>query len=121
MSDHSKTSPTLGPVTYDAFRNAALVYLPALGTLYFTISQIVGLPYAEEVVGIIAAVSVFLGVTVKVSKSNYKRSEKGIDGEVLVTPSEDGDSLKLVLENDLESVKDKGTMVFKVTNTGASQ
>lgn len=121
MSEHSKAKPTLGPVTYDTFRNAALVYLPAAGALYFALSQLWGLPNPEEIVGTIAAVNVFLGVTVKISKSNYNASGKGIDGEAIVTPSEDGSSVRLVLENDLDKITDQGKMTFKVTQKGASQ
>lgn len=119
MSDHAAKAH-LGAGTYDAFRNAALVYLPGLGTLYFTIAQIVGLPYAEEVVGIIAAVSVFLGITVKISKSNYLKSPESnqlagpADGTMTVTKFEDGDTIRFAPNLDLEELKAKDHVVLKV-------
>lgn len=47
--------------------------LPALGTLYFALSQIWGFPYGEEIVGTIAAVNTFLLVVIKISNTNYKK------------------------------------------------
>jgi hypothetical protein len=119
MSDHA-AKPHLGAGTYDAFRNAALVYLPALGTLYFTIAQITGLPYAEEVVGILAALAAFLGIAVKVSKANYLKSPEAsepkgpADGTMTVTKYEDGDTIRFAPNLDLEELKAKDHVVLKV-------
>lgn len=52
----------------------AQVILPAVGTLYFTISQIWGLPYGEEIVGTITAIDTFLGALLKWFSNNYKES-----------------------------------------------
>lgn len=57
--------------TYDVLKYFAQVVLPALGTLYFALSQIWGLPYGEEVVGTITAIDTFLGVLLKISSNNY--------------------------------------------------
>lgn len=57
--------------TYDKLKFIALLLLPALGTLYFTIAQTWGLPKAEEVVGTVVAVDTFLGVLLKISNSQY--------------------------------------------------
>lgn len=121
MSDHAASKPYLGSKSYDTIRNAALVYLPGLATLYFTIAQITGLPYAEEVVGIIAAVTVFLGITTKVSKSNYNASPENQrvtvgppDGEVVITTHEDGDSFLFKPDTDLEGLKSKDSVTLKV-------
>lgn len=56
---------------YDVMKWIVTLVLPALGTLYFTLSQIWGLPYGEEVVGTLTAISLFLGTILKISSSNY--------------------------------------------------
>ena len=57
--------------TYDVLKYIAQIVLPALGTLYFALATIWGLPYAEQVVGTITAVDTFLGVILKVSSDSY--------------------------------------------------
>lgn len=58
---------------YDALKWIALYLLPALGTLYFALSGIWGLPYGEEVVGTITAADTFLGVLLGISSATYKK------------------------------------------------
>ena len=71
---------------YKILKFTAQVTLPAVGTLYFTLSQIWGLPYGEEIVGTITAIDTFLGAILKVSSENYKRSrladEEGAEDEI---------------------------------------
>lgn len=57
--------------TYDILKWVAQILLPALGTLYFAIANIWGLPYAEQIVGTITAVDAFLGVVLGISSKNY--------------------------------------------------
>lgn len=56
---------------YDILKFIAQIVLPALGTLYFTLSQIWGLPYGEQIVGTITAIDTFLGALLKISTSKY--------------------------------------------------
>jgi hypothetical protein len=56
---------------YDVLKWIAMYLLPALGTLYFAISGIWGLPYGEEVVGTLTAIDTFLGVVLGISTANY--------------------------------------------------
>ena len=60
---------------YDIFKLIAQVILPALGTLYFAIAQIFGLPYGEEIVGTITAIDAFLGAMLGISSINYNKEE----------------------------------------------
>lgn len=60
--------------TYDILKFIALTLLPALGTLYFALAQIWGLPYAEEIVGTITAIDTFLGVVLHISSKNYSEN-----------------------------------------------
>lgn len=57
--------------TYDILKNIALIVLPALATLWLTISKIWGLPYGEEIAATITAIDVFLGALLKISSVYY--------------------------------------------------
>lgn len=60
---------------YDALKYITQIGLPALGTLYFALSNIWGFPYAEQVVGTISAIVTFLGVLLGISSAKYKKEE----------------------------------------------
>lgn len=59
--------------TYDILKWVAQYLLPAIGTLYFALAAIWGLPYGEQVVGTITAIDTFLGVLLGVSTINFKK------------------------------------------------
>lgn len=61
--------------TYDILKWIAQILLPALGTLYFVIAGIWGLPFAEQIVGTIAAVDTFLGVILGISSYRYEKNK----------------------------------------------
>lgn len=62
---------------YDILKFIAQIVLPALGTLYFALAGIWGLPYAEQIVGTITAVDTFLGAVLKISSDRfYKEAQK---------------------------------------------
>jgi len=65
---------TLDNKTYDLLKWIAMIVLPALGTLYFALASIWGLPYGEQIVGTITAIDAFLGALLGVSTSSYNRS-----------------------------------------------
>ena len=60
--------------TYDILKYVAQILLPALGTLYFAVANIWGLPYGEQIVGTLTAVDAFLGVCLGISSDNYHKS-----------------------------------------------
>lgn len=62
---------------YDKLKWIAQVLLPALGTLYFGLSEIWGLPCGPEVVGTITVIDTFLGVCLGISSKNYKEDNNG--------------------------------------------
>lgn len=61
--------------TYDVLKKIAQYVLPALGTLYFAIASIWGLPYGEEIVGTITAVDAFLGALLGISTYQYNKED----------------------------------------------
>lgn len=60
---------------YDVLKWIAMILLPALGTLYFALASIWGLPYGEQIVGTITAIDTFLGALLQISTDNYNRQE----------------------------------------------
>ena len=64
---------------YDYLKRVAQYILPALGTLYFALAGIWGLPYAEKIVGTITAIDTFLGVVLGVSSLKYNKENLNID------------------------------------------
>ena len=64
---------------YDILKWIALVVLPAAGTLYFSLAQIWGFPYGEEIVGTITAIDLFLGALLGISTAQYNKVKKDDD------------------------------------------
>ena len=62
--------------TYDILKWVAMVFLPALGKLYFELAGIWNLPCGEQVVGTIAAIDTFMGVILGISSANYNKDTK---------------------------------------------
>lgn len=60
---------------YDILKWVAQMILPALGTLYFALSQIWGFPFGEQIVGTITAVDTFLGVALGLSSVKYNQKQ----------------------------------------------
>lgn len=64
---------------YDILKWIAMYLLPALGTLYFALAGIWGLPYGEEIVGTITAVDTFLAVLLGISAAKYNKAAAEYD------------------------------------------
>ena len=102
---------------YNYTKWIAQYLLPGLGTLYFALSTIWGLPHGEQVIGTITAVDVFLGVLLGVSSAQYNGSSK--DGTLMVDTSNPAkDVYKLSLDIPLEDIAGKDSISLKV-DTGA--
>ena len=65
---------------YDVLKYIAQIGLPAVGTLYYALSAIWGLPYGEQIVGTITAVDTFLGTLLMISSSAYRKEND--DGDI---------------------------------------
>lgn len=66
---------------YDRLKFVAQILLPALGTLYFALASIWGLPCGEEIVGTITAVDAFLGALLGISSAQYYRDNPPVTHE----------------------------------------
>lgn len=68
---------TLSNKAYDVLKWIAQYFLPALGTLYFALAGIWGLPYGEQIIGTITAFDTFLGVLLGISTKSYNEKKEG--------------------------------------------
>lgn len=110
---HSKTTPLLTNRAYNYTKYAVQIALPALGTLYFTLASIWGLPYGEQVVGTITAIALFGGVLIGVSKRQYDNSEQKFDGAINVDDELD-DPYSLEFKKELPELAGQNEVTLKV-------
>ena|SRR5690349_12829653 len=106
--------PIITGKLYDVLKFLALVLFPALGTAYFALAGIWGLPSAQEVVGTIVVVDTFLGTVLQISATKYNNSDAKFDGVVGVTETADKLSYVLNLNDDPATLKDKSEIRLKV-------
>ena len=59
--------------SYNVLKWVTMIFLPASGALYFTLSILWGFPLGEQVVGTIVALTAFMGLLLGVSKTRYNR------------------------------------------------
>lgn len=64
---------------YDFLKFLCTILLPACGTLYFALSKIWGLPLAEEIVGTLSAIAVFIGAIIGISSMQYAKEKQPPD------------------------------------------
>jgi hypothetical protein len=106
--------PIITGKPYDVLKFIAQILLPSLGTLYFALAGIWGLPAAEQVVGTIVALDTFLGVMLGISSNAYSKSDAKFDGVIGVTETADKLSYVLNLNEDPVALKDKSEVRLKV-------
>lgn len=58
---------------YNVLKWVALIVLPALATLYATLSELWGLPYGVQICGTLTAIGTFLGALLQVSAYKYNK------------------------------------------------
>ena len=61
---------------YDVLKFLCTILLPACGTLYFALARIWNLPLAEEIVGTLSAIAVFIGAIIGISSLNSNKEQK---------------------------------------------
>ena len=107
----------LGSKAYDVLKPVAQIWLPALGTLYFTLAQTLGLPAAEEVVGTIVAVDTFLGAVLGLSSAKFNNPDNAdgkFDGKMLVKDEPNKLTYQMHLNDDPANLAAKDEVLFKV-------
>lgn len=110
-------SPLLTAKLYDLLKFIALVLLPALGSAYFALSDIWGLPDGKQIVGSITVLDTFLGGLLHISNQNYKNSDAPYDGTVHVTDDGSKKTFNLSLNGDPNTLDQQDSVNFKVVTT----
>lgn len=77
--------------TFDILRAICEQVLPALGTLYFALAKIWGLPWGTEIVGTISAVAVCIGTIIGIKRALYNAIEMDDPDDVVLIPETYGD------------------------------
>ena len=99
---------------YDALNDVVKLGLPALGTMYFAIALIWGLPGGEQVVGTLAAFATAGGVWLKFLNKNY---EAPTDGTIDVdTMNPEHATVRLALDDDAQIYEDGATVTLRVSS-----
>lgn len=80
----------LSDKSYEFLKKLVQLILPAASSAYFALASIWGLPGAEKVVGTIAVITTFLGVTIGISAHQYEASGSKYDGTVKLVPNKEG-------------------------------
>lgn len=63
---------------YDVLKSFALIYIPALATLYWGLSLVWGLPDAHQVIATLTVIDTFLGAVLKISTSMNTTAVQGV-------------------------------------------
>lgn len=101
---------------YDWLKWIAQIVLPAFGTLYFTLAGIWGLPSANEIVGTVMAVDLFLGVLLGISTASYNKQIASGVMNVEETPV--GEKFTLELDEDPSDLSEKKEARFQIQDGG---
>jgi len=102
---------------YDVLKYIAQIVLPALGTLYFALSQIWGFPAGEEVVGSIVAIDAFLGAILGVSTANYEKSGAKYAGTLDIFEDDETKQFNLQMDEDPYELDKKSEVTFRVNSS----
>lgn len=109
---------SLNSKLYDVLKPIALIWLPALATLYFALAAIWGIPDAQNVVGTLSAVDAFLGAVLGISSNGYKANS---DGNLVIDKSDPAkDVYSLQLSTPFDEIDGKKSITLQVTPTSAS-
>lgn len=97
---------------YNFLKVVALVWLPALGTLYFALAGIWGIPDAVQVVGSITAVDTALGALLHISSKTYQAPS---DGNLVVDKSNPAkDVYSLEVSTSMDDIDAKKQLVLNI-------
>jgi hypothetical protein len=104
----------LSDKTYRVIKWAVVIVLPAIGTLYFGLAEIWGLPAAQQVLGTIVALQAFLGVVLGLSSRSYNASDAQYAGAINMSHTPTGLLYSLDLAGDPEDIQHQDKVTFKV-------
>lgn len=59
---------------YDVLKWIAMIVIPAIITLYSTLSSVWGWPYGDQIVATMGGIEIFLGTVLQISNVKYKKA-----------------------------------------------
>lgn len=124
IPNEGRSTPILSSKVYDKMKFLAQIGLPAIGTLYFTLAALWGLPKSEEVVGSIMAVDVCLGVLLGLSTRQYNNSDASSDGFLTATgvdPDTGHPNLQMIITKPPTELLSGKTVTLKVGDSTQNQ
>lgn len=94
---------------YEIVKQLVRMVLPAFSALYFGLAEMWGLPAPAKVVGTIALITTFLGVSMNISSNKYEG-----DGTMVVTEANGVTTHSLILNGDVDKLASKKQVTFKI-------
>ena len=82
IEEQTPPALVLSTATYEALRAMVEVILPGVSALWLALAGIWGWSNGEKISGTIAAVTVFVGLFVRVARRSYNKSDLKYDGFV---------------------------------------
>lgn len=117
MTNETETTPTLVMTdsVYKVVKFLVQVFLPAVSTLYFTLGNIWDFPSVEQVIGTVAAVTIFLGVLLRLASKVYNASDARFDGSIVISDNGEGKKVYVLeLNGDPQDIDTAASVTFKV-------
>jgi hypothetical protein len=120
MTNTTETSEpkgfVLGDTTYNRLKWFVQIVLPSIATLYFSLGNVWGFGYIEQVLGTLAALGTFLGVVLGISSVTYNNSNLKYSGmiEVFDPPETDKKTYSITFDGDVDDIDQQEEVTFKV-------
>lgn len=115
VDDVKESVLVLSDAVYQRLKFVVQILIPALSTLYFTLSSVWDLPQTEKVIGTAAALTTFLGALLVISTKSYNNSDAKFAGEINIHTNDVGTKVySLDLKGDPEDIDKSKEVTFKV-------
>lgn len=105
---------------YNYLKPIALIWLPALSTLYLSLADLWHLGYKVEISGTIMAIDTFLGVVLGLSSSAYYKSDRPYDGTLEVSKVDSSQIHQLEISTPPEDLQTQDQVTFRVNRVDGS-
>lgn len=110
-------NPFLSKKTFDLIKYFIWIVLPTVGTVYFILAVVWGLPAEKEVLGSIVVIQTAVNVMLGINASSFAVTTTKPSGTIQITESLDKTTYSLELDDDPEFLDDKDEIVFRVQKT----
>ena len=112
--------PQFTNAAYDVLKPIALIWLPAIATLYTALAAIWGVPDVTAVVGSLSAIDGFLGVVLHLSTNPTPNQPPAAvtpttSGQLVIDKSGPTAAMYIVLESEIEELEKNNTITLSVT------